>query len=36
MNSIFASILCLILVGIANAQAQLKAPTEPVMDRFLR
>jgi tripeptide aminopeptidase len=36
MNSIFASILCLIVVGIANAQAQLKAPTEPVMDRFLR
>jgi tripeptide aminopeptidase len=36
MKSIFASILCLILVGIANAQAQLKAPTEPVMDRFLR
>jgi tripeptide aminopeptidase len=36
MNSIFASILCLILVGIANAQAQFKAPTEPVMDRFLR
>jgi tripeptide aminopeptidase len=24
------------VVGIANAQAQLKAPTEPVMDRFLR
>ena len=37
MKSIFASILCLILIGIANGQAQnLKAPTESVMDRFLR
>jgi tripeptide aminopeptidase len=36
MKSIFASILCLIMVGLANAQAQLKAPAEPVMDRFLR
>jgi len=37
MKSIFASILCLILIGIANGQAQnLKAPTESAMDRFLR
>jgi tripeptide aminopeptidase len=36
MKSILASILCLILVGIANAQAGLKPPTEAVMDRFLR
>src|SRR5215216_7073017 len=36
MKSILASILCLIFVGIANAQAALKPPTEPVMDRFLR
>ena len=37
MKSIFASVLCVILLGIgASAQSQLKAPTEPVMDRFLR
>jgi tripeptide aminopeptidase len=36
MKSILASILCLIFVGIANAQAGLKPPTEPVIDRFLR
>ena len=36
MKSIFASILCLILFGVANAQAQLKAPAETAMDRFLR
>jgi len=34
MKSILASILCLLFIGIANAQ--LKPPTEPVMDRFLR
>ena len=28
--------LCLVFLGVANAQAQLKPPTEPVMDRFLR
>jgi tripeptide aminopeptidase len=37
MKSILGSVLCLILLGIgASAQSQLKAPTESVMDRFLR
>ena len=37
MKSIFASVLCVILLGVgASAQSQLKAPTEPVMERFLR
>ena len=36
MKSIFASILCLILMGVANAQAQLKPPAETALDRFLR
>ena len=36
MRSIVASALCLFLVTIAGAQAQLKAPTESAMDRFLR
>jgi tripeptide aminopeptidase len=34
MKSIIALVLCLVCVGIANAQ--LKPPTESVMDRFLR
>lgn len=34
MKSFFAFVLCLVCLGVANAQ--LKAPTEPVMDRFLR
>jgi len=34
MKSIIASVLCLVFVGLANAQ--LKPPTESVMDRFLR
>src|SRR5678816_4551401 len=34
MKSILASILCLLFIGIA--QAQLKPPTESAMDRFLR
>ncbi|HSE19468.1 MAG TPA: peptidase T [Pyrinomonadaceae bacterium] len=34
MRSIVASVLCLVFVGLANAQ--LKPPTESVMDRFLR
>jgi tripeptide aminopeptidase len=34
MKSILASVLCLVFVGLANAQ--LKPPTESVMDRFLR
>jgi tripeptide aminopeptidase len=34
MKSIMAFLLCLVIVGLANAQ--LKPPTEPVMDRFLR
>jgi len=34
MKSTIASVLCLVFVGLANAQ--LKPPTESVMDRFLR
>src|SRR5215212_8192911 len=34
MKSLLAFVLCLVSLGVANAQ--LKAPTEPVMDRFLR
>ena len=34
MKPILASVLCLVALGVANAQ--LKAPSEPVMDRFLR
>jgi tripeptide aminopeptidase len=34
MRSIVASVLCLVFVGLANAQ--LKPPTESAMDRFLR
>ncbi|HEX7774493.1 MAG TPA: peptidase T [Pyrinomonadaceae bacterium] len=34
MKSFLAFVLCLICLGVANAQ--LKAPAEPVMDRFLR
>jgi tripeptide aminopeptidase len=34
MKPIIAFVLCLVIVGLANAQ--LKAPTESVMDRFLR
>src|SRR5678816_2487783 len=34
MKSFLALVLCLICLGVANAQ--LKAPSEPVMDRFLR
>src|ERR1700752_323187 len=36
MKSIIASILCLVLIGLAQGQTQLKPPTESVMDRFLR
>ncbi|HEX7332713.1 MAG TPA: peptidase T [Pyrinomonadaceae bacterium] len=35
MKSILAVLLCLVFVDLANAQ-NLKAPTESVMDRFLR
>jgi len=35
MRLIIAFALCLVFVGLINAQ-QLKPPTEPVMDRFLR
>src|ERR1043165_762547 len=35
MRLIIAFALCLVSVGLVNAQ-QLKPPTEPVMDRFLR
>ena len=34
MKSIIASVLCLVFVGLANAQV--KPPTESVLDRFLR
>ena len=34
MKSFLAFVLCLVCLGVANAQ--LKAPVEPVMDRFLR
>ena len=36
MKSILAFVLCLASIGIAQAQAQLKPPTETAMDRFLR
>src|SRR5215207_6176875 len=36
MKSILAFLLCLVVVGIAQAQAQLKPPTESALDRFLR
>ena len=36
MKSIVASLLCLVSIGVAQAQAQLKAPTESALDRFLR
>jgi hypothetical protein len=36
MKSIYALFLCLVFVGIAGAQTQLKPPTETAMDRFLR
>ncbi len=36
MRSIAASVLCLFLITAAQAQAQLKPPTESAMDRFLR
>ena len=36
MKLVFASILCLVLLGVANAQAQLKPPAETALDRFLR
>jgi len=36
MKSIAASVLCLFLIIAAQAQAQLKPPTESAMDRFLR
>jgi tripeptide aminopeptidase len=36
MKSIVASVLCLIFLGVAQAQAQLKPPTESALDRFLR
>jgi tripeptide aminopeptidase len=36
MRPAVASVLCLLFVTIAGAQAQLKPPAEPAMDRFLR
>jgi tripeptide aminopeptidase len=36
MRSIAASVLCLFLIAVAHAQAQLNAPAESAMDRFLR
>jgi tripeptide aminopeptidase len=36
MRSLAASVLCLFLITAAQAQAQLKPPTESALDRFLR
>jgi uncharacterized protein YxeA len=36
MKLILSSILCLISIGFAQAQGQLKPPTETALDRFLR
>lgn len=36
MKPILASVLCLVSIGIAQAQSQLKPPTESALDRFLR
>ena len=36
MKSIVASLLCLVFVSVAQAQAGLKSPTESALDRFLR
>ena len=36
MRSFVASVLCLFLVALAQAQSALKPPTESAMDRFLR
>lgn len=36
MKSILASVLCLIFLNVANAQATLKPPAESALDRFLR
>src|SRR5215210_1292633 len=36
MKLILISILCLFLIVVSQAQSQLKPPTEPAMDRFLR
>ncbi|HEU4434001.1 MAG TPA: peptidase T [Pyrinomonadaceae bacterium] len=36
MRSIAATALCLLLISVGSAQAQLKPPTESAMDRFLR
>ncbi|HLM24059.1 MAG TPA: peptidase T [Pyrinomonadaceae bacterium] len=36
MKLILVSVLCLFLIVVSQAQSQLKPPTEPAMDRFLR
>ena len=36
MKLILSTILCLIFITFGQAQAQLKPPTEPALDRFLR
>ena len=36
MKSLLAFILCLMVIVVSQAQSQLKPPTEPAMDRFLR
>src|SRR5829696_3340663 len=36
MKSLLASILCSMMIVVSQAQSQLKPPTEPAMDRFLR
>lgn len=36
MKSILASVVCLVALGVANAQTTLKPPAETALDRFLR
>ena len=36
MKSILASVVCLVALGVANAQTALKPPSETALDRFLR
>ncbi|HJU91609.1 MAG TPA: peptidase T [Pyrinomonadaceae bacterium] len=36
MKSTLASVVCLVALGVANAQTALKPPAEPALDRFLR
>ncbi len=36
MKSVLASVVCLVALGVANAQTALKPPSETALDRFLR